>query len=357
MYNFQIINPSPADWDRIEKSYDSTCYQTKQWFDYIQCIGYKPFVAIVNKKDKCMGYFLGEKIPGIVSLITAPFEGIGTYTQGLCMQEYISSQERIEIYKQLANWLFENSIAGYLQVEDWQLRYDFVEWIDPKTWIHAELKEANVLYEARATLHVALDKSVDELWAGLHYKSAKYSVNKARKLGLVVERITDRNEIEAFVQVHYDQLKEVCYRKGTHPKKSQTKGRMRALCNALFPNRVYMLQVVGNDENGLKQIMATGIFCVDKGECSYWTGASYAKYQKYCPNELLVWEAMKMMSEDGAGDLNFCGMASYKLKFGTKYAYVPRMVFYKYKWLYQLKKLLKGAYYNLRSLMQKLNLK
>lgn len=357
MYDFKIIKPTNTDWDKIEKSYDSTCYQTKQWYEYIQSIGYNSFIVAISKEDTCIGYFLGEKIQSIVSLITAPFEGIGTYTQGLCMQVYVDTNERINIYKQLARWLFDESIASYLQVEDWQLRYDRNDWIDPSTWIHSELQAANVVYEARATLYVDLNKSIEELWAGLHYKSAKYSINKAKKLGLVVERITDRNDIEFFIRVHYNQLKEVCYRKGTHPKKSQTIERMRALCNALYPNRVYMLQVVGNDEDGQKQIMATGIFCIDKGECSYWTGASYARYQKYCPNELLVWEAMKIMSADGAGDLNFCGMASYKLKFGTKYAYVPRMVFYKYRWLYQLKTLLKKAYYNLRMLMQKMNLK
>ena len=68
----------------------------------------------------------------------------------------------------------------------------------------------------------------------------------------------------------------------------------------------------------------------------------------------MVWEAMKMMSEAGAGDLNFCGMANYKLKFGTKYAYVPRMIFYKYKWLYRLKSFVKYAYYNTRTVMQKI---
>lgn len=354
IYNFRIIQPSSLDWDVIENAYDSTCYHTKQWYDYIRKIGYQPFVVAIDRGNETIGYFLGEKVGRIFSLITAPLEGIGTYTQGLCMCQYINAMERISIYKSLAQWLFDNSIASYMQVEDWQLKYDRTDWIEETTWQHVELNEAKVQYEARATLYVSLNKSIEDLWSGLHYKSAKYSVNKARKLGLQVERINKREDIDAFVQVHYDQLKEVCARKGTHPKKSQTASRMRALCNALFPNRVFMLQVVGNDEDGNKQIMSTGIFCIDKGECSYWTGASYARYQKYCPNELMVWEAMKMMSAEGAGDLNFCGMASYKLKFGTKYAYVPRMIFYKYRWLYWLKCLIKSTYYNTRTSLQKI---
>lgn len=358
MYQFKKIKPTEKIWDEIESSYDSTCYQTRYWYNYISNIGYKPFVAAIEYDNTCVGYFLGEKVGwGQISLITAPLEGIGTYTQGLCMLVQIDNKERISIYKQLSKWIFDNSIASYMQVEDWQLKCDRAEWIEEKTWHHLELDEAQVPYEARATLYVSLNRPVDELWAGLHYKSAKYSVNKAKKIGLTVERITNKKDIEAFVKIHYSQLKEVCARKGTHPKKSQTAQRMSAICNALFPNRVFMLQVVGNDEDGNRQIMSTGIFCIDKGQCSYWTGASYARYQKYCPNELMVWEAMKMMSEAGAGDLNFCGMASYKLKFGTKYAYVPRMIFYKYRWLYRLKSLLKNLYGKLRLFRQNIKKK
>lgn len=352
MYDFNIIIPTADDWSKIENAYDSTCYQTKAWYNYICAIGYKPIIISVYEDNSCIGYFIGEKIGHIISLVTAPFEGIGTYTQGLCMLKEIDHKTRVKIYKELAQWLFNTSRASYLQVEDWQIREDRTEWIPYSQWRYDLLDEEQIPYEVRATLHVSLKDSEENLWAGLHYKSAKYSVNKARKLGLTVEQITDKNAIDAFVNVHYDQLKEVCQRKGTHPKKSQTKARMRALCNALFPNRVFMLQVVGNDDQGEKQIMATGIFCIDKGECSYWTGASYAKYQNKCPNELLVWEAMRLMSREGAGDLNFCGMASYKLKFGTKYAYVPRMIFFKYKWLYSAKTLAKNLYYNTRQTMQ-----
>ena len=94
-----------------------------------------------------------------------------------------------------------------------------------------------------------------------------------------------------------------------------------------------MVECIGKDENGIEQIMSTGIFCIDKGQCAYWTGASYQRYQRYSPNELMVWEAMRRLNERGAGDLNFCGSAEYKLKFGTVYAYVPRLLFAKYSFL------------------------
>ena len=340
-YQFKRINPTCEDWKRIESAYDSTCYQTEKWYSYLRKIGVRPFFAAVYANNTQIGYFLGERVWLGLPMITAPIDGIGTYTQGLNMLCPTSEEERIKIYQALAQWIFSNHYALTLQVEDWQLRRDSAEWI-PYAEFHHEVIEQNAQpYEFRPTLHVPINKSEEELWAGLSYKSCKYCINKANKLGLEVREIKQFTDIPAFCKVHYSQLDEVCRGKGQRPKPAQSEKRMRALCESLFPDRVAMLEVVGKDENGEEQIMSSGIFCIDKGQCSYWTGASYKRYQKYCPNELMVWEAMKILCARGGGDLNFCGMADYKLKFGTIYAYVPRLKFAKYKiflnWTHHLK--------------------
>ncbi len=352
-FSFQQIVPTEKDWALIEASYDSTCYQTGKWSEYLRRIGYSPYIVKVYSAGKMVGYFIGEKIWRGVAIVTAPFEGIGTYTQGLVMQHRITQDERIAIYQAFARWVFDNRIASYFQVDDWQLREDSLEWDAEKASQNSFLSQTGIRHEIRPTLYVSLDKPIEELWAGLHYKSCKYCVNKANKLGLKVRIIENRQDISDFVDVHYDQLREVCERKGMKPKAAQKKKRMRVLCESLFPDRVLMVEVVGNDEFGKSQIMSSGIFCIDKGECSYWTGASYQRYQKYCPNELMVWEAMRLLNERGAGDLNFCGMAKYKLKFGTMYAYVPRLVFTKYNWIYEAKSWVKSLYYSSRKLLIK----
>lgn len=349
-YRFQEIKPNEEDWERIESAYDSTCFQTRKWMAYLDRIHYKPFVAEVFSDDENIGYFLGEKLWRAATLVTAPYEGIGTYTQGLSLTKMVSKEDRVEIYKSLAQWLFDTGISSYFQVDDWQLREDSQEWVSDKTWYNEVLDKAGVRYEIRPTLHVDLRKTEEELWAGLHYKSCKYSIHKAEKLGLQVRTVDRFEDIAEFVRIHYDQLRDVCAKQGMKPKASQKKDRMLALCESLFPDRVIMIQVVGKDEECRQQVMSSGIFCLDKGECSYWTGASYQRYQKYCPNELMVWEAMRMMHEKGGGDLNFCGMADYKLKFGTIYAFVPRLVFTKRQWIRQAKGLAKKTYYWLRKI-------
>ena len=344
-YKFEQIEPTKEDWARIESATDSTCYQSQKWYAYLKRIGVKPFIAAVYSDTQRIGYFLGEKIWLGIPMVTAPIEGIGTYTQGLNMLLLSSEEERLEIYQALATWIFKTHIALTMQVDDWQLRRDSAKWM-PCESIHQEtIEQFKLPYSVRPTLHISLNKSEDELWKGLSYKSCKYCINKAKKLGLKVQEITEYEDIQAFCKAHYDQLLEVCKGKGERPKPAQSEERMRALCESLWPDRVMMLECVGKDEKGLEQVMSTSIFCINKGQSAYWTGASYKQYHKYCPNELMVWEAMKRLNARGVEDLNFCGMADYKLKFGTIYAYVPRLKFAKYKILLNWTQNLKKIYY------------
>jgi hypothetical protein len=360
MYIFEKIEPTAEQWREIEGAYDSTCFQTEKWYAYLRRIGVKPFIVAIDwisglevsgLEDERIGYFCGEKMWLGVPMVTAPIEGIGTYTQGLNMLRETSEEERIEIYQALAEWVFQNGYAWTMQVEDWQLRKDSVEWIPYEEFHHETIEKYGLPYEFRPTLHVPVNKSEEDLWAGLHYKSCKYCVNKANKLGLEVREITKFEDIPAFCKEHYKQVKEVCEGHGQRPKPAQSEKRMRALCESLFPDRVMMIECMGKDENGVEQIMSTGIYCIDKGQCSYWTGASYKRYQKNCPNELMVWEAIKRLSARGAGDLNFCGIAPYKLKFGTVYAYVPRLRFAKYKILLNWTRKLKWMYHGMKKMI------
>lgn len=354
MYTFINRSNQEIPWELIENACDSTCFHSKQWNMYLERIGFKPYIVEVSKENEIIGYFIGEKIGIGLHIITAPIEGIGTYTQGLCTRMSITEEERINIYRELSKWLFKTKQAYLLQVDDWQLRKTSADWIPYEEFVHNTLEQMNIPYSVRPTLCVPVNTSIEEMWKNLHYKSCKYSINKAKKLGLTVKQITDFNDIDEFTKIHYSQLTEVCAKQGMRPKSSQSQNRMKTLCESLFPNRVIMLEVLGRDDNGVEQVMSSGIFCIDKGQCSYWTGASYQRYQKYCPNELMVWEAMCLLNQRGGGILNFGGMATYKLKFGTLYEYVPRIAFAKYPWMLNILPCLKKLYHKVKLFIAKI---
>ena len=153
----------------------------------------------------------------------------------------ISTEERLTIYQDLWKWVHKQHLAGYMPVCDWQLRSTPDSPLELPDSLHCQ---------PRATLVVDTRKPEDTLWADLHYKSCKYSINKARKLGLTVKQISRADEIPDFVEKHYEQLLDVCHRKGMHPQPYQRKERMLKLCRSLFPNHIIMLQVEGNGDDG-----------------------------------------------------------------------------------------------------------
>lgn len=344
-YFFIQINPTDSDWAIIEQSHDANCFFTRQWTSYLESIGRKSFIVRVLKNNILIGHFIGIKRRIIISTIGAPPDATGTYSQGLCMIEETSYSDRINIYQELWGWICEHHIASYMQVCDWQLKSNCENDIIFPDEFH---------YQPRYTLVVDTRQSEEQLWAGLHYKSCKYSINKARKLGLSVRQITKKEEIASFVDIHYKHLLDVCHRKGMKPQPYQSKTHLMTLCKHLFPEKIKLLQVIGHDDKDGEVIMSSAIFCLGNSASTYFTGASFHKYMKYCPNELMVWEGMKLLHEQGAGNLIFGGTAHYKTKFGTHNVYIPMIVFSNYHILYDVRVILKKSYTLFRKIQAKI---
>ena len=82
-----------------------------------------------------------------------------------------------------------------------------------------------------------------------------------------------------------------------------------------------------------QQCIASSIFLLDKMTCSFYTGASYSSFQNKCPNEIMIWEAIRILHERGYSQLCMNGLAKYKSKYGPGYAYFPVIIFSKIKCL------------------------
>ena len=352
-YLFRLIKPTEFDWQTIEYSPDYTCFHSFGWSNYLDQIGRKPFIVHISIDKKNIGYFIGAKRRLGISFLGSPTDSSGTYTQGLCLVEPVSQEQRITIYQQLFRWVRKQHHIHYMQVCDWQLRSETEERILNFHQKYSALDAANIHYTLRATFFVDTRAPEQQLWAKMNYKSCKYAINKAQKEGLYVRQIEREEDIPAFIDIHHRQILDVFDRKGLKPMHYQKKKHLMTLCESLFPDKIIMLQVWGPDSNGQEQCMSSAIFCPGKAASTYFTGASFRQYMKHCPNELMVWEGMKRLHKMGAGDLIFTGVAHYKKKFGSSYAFLPLMVFTSFGILFKLRTLIKQFYGRMRIILSK----
>jgi hypothetical protein len=348
-YRFSLVKPTPDLWNELASAADSNCFFSAAWDDYLNKMHQRRIIVQVESNGCIIGWFIGSRSFLGLRIISAPSMGTGTFAQGLCMKEAITQEERVEIYSQLTRWLMNNHIADYIQICDWQLRTDSKEWIDD--WHNPLLDNAGIRYNPRNTFYLDLHKSEEELWANLHYKSCKYAINKARKEGLEVRQVEHEEDIEAFVDQHYDHIRDVLHRKHSRGLPCQRRKNMAALCHSLFPNHVLMLQVIGKDDNGNEVSMSSGIYAFGRNGSTYFTAGSYHRYMSHCPNELMVWEAIQRLHKLGAGDLIFGGVAHYKKKFDPTYAFVPVMIFSRYQVLLNIRRRGKLLYARLMQLL------
>ena len=334
---FKVIDkPQDADWNQIESTYDCTIYKTTYWFDFLFAWKIiKPLVISIYSDTEHIGYFVGERIKRIVRIVASPFEGIATSHQGLCMFKPCSSEERLKIYTNLSEWLFKNNICSVFQVEDWQLSME-------------DMAGSSVYYEGHDGYYIDLQKPIDELYRNLHQKSCRYSINKSKRLGV---KIQQTNDVSQFVEIYYNQLKEVFGKQGLTP--TYSIDCIKSLINALYPSHLLLLEAITEDG----EVAATGIFPGDKNFALFFGGASYQKFQYLCPNEPLIWEAICIWKSKGTKLFDMCGTRPYKLKFGPIEYTKPRLIFSSPKILVRLKVVAKKLYYLLRKLQSKFNFK
>ena len=327
-YTFSRITVDDINWSKIEGAGDSTIYKTSAWFNYLyHWKKLRPFIVEVAT-DCVIGYFVGELINKGIKIIGSPFVGLGTAHQGLSTLSQISSQERLSIYSQLAKWVFENKLAHFIQVEDWNLSM-------------SDMKESNIIYEGHDGYMIDLSQSEEQIFKNMHQKSCRYSINKSKKLGICIR---ETHDVDRFVDVYYDQLLEVFKKQGLVP--TYDKSCVKSLVDSLYPEHMLLLEAVTPDG----AIAATGLFPGEKNIAIFWGGASYQKYQNLCPNEPLIWEAIRMWKSRGTKVFDLCGIRPYKLKFGPVLYTKPRLIFAQHTILISLKKLIKKIYYGCRNI-------
>ena len=156
--------------------------------------------------------------------------------------------------------------------------------------------------------------------------SARRNIRRGIKLGLEVRFEED----EAFVDEHYDQLREVFARGGASLPFSKRRAleffRYMKASGNLVAVSVYL-------PNGGPNI-ATGMFTIEGRELLLWMWTHRTEYRWYRPTELMTWSVMQKAMELGCDTFDFMGRGDFKAKFGAELEYSKhRWSWSRYEWL------------------------
>lgn len=259
----------------------------------------EPVVAKVMDGELLVGYFTGMLVRKLgMRILGSPFPGWSTIYMGFNLQPEV---ERSAALEGLQKFAFYN--LGCIQVEIMDR--------------HTTLEDAQGLgfgHRMLDNFEIDLTQNEEELWAKFKKKSARYSINKSQKLGVT---ITEGNP-DGFAEEYYSQLVGVFAKQSLKP--TYDLKRVQTLIDKLYPTgNLLLLRALGADG----ECLATGIFPGNQNFTYFWGAASWRDAQSYCPNEPLVWHAIKYWKARGTPVFDFGGAGEYKRKYGGQRIAVP----------------------------------
>lgn len=156
--------------------------------------------------------------------------------------------------------------------------------------------------------------------------------------------------LELYAINYYKQLTEVFKKQGLSP--TYKIDGVFSLINNLHKHGKILLLESLTKEN---ECAATGIFVGDKNIAFYWGCAIYKKFQYLAPNEILMFEAIKFLKNNGATEFEFGDGSKYKEKYGPIPYVKPKIITSKYnKGMLFLKSMAKKTYYSSREVKSRI---
>lgn len=333
--NFKIVSSSDELWKEIEATYDSCVYKTKNWYEALKISNKVDIIIIeVSHNNQVLGWFTGGVIKKFgFKIIASPFEGWGTSYQGLSLIRMTSKSERIDIISELKDFLFRDLRILFFQIADWQLDNE-------------DLLGTGIYTEQINSYMLDIAPSVDELFKSFKQKSCQYSIRKAQKNGIIVKEPID---LVAFGHEYYKQLEDVFIKQNLKP--TYDENRVQTILSKMDKDKnMVVLEALHPETN---KSMACVIFFYHNELAFYWGASSWREYQKLCPNELLMFESMKILRERGCKILEMEGIRAYKEKYNPVRYSKPKLIFARFKCLITAKNLAKQSYYGLRKILHK----
>ena len=178
-------------------------------------------------------------------------------------------------------------------------------------------KENGYEYSGWKNFLLDLNRPLDDIWRGLK-KSRRYGINKAKRKGVIIEEVEDKE----YLPIFYNLLKET-YKKRNNPLEDISN--FEATFDILVPkNRAKFFMAKYNE----KYVSALLILLFKDNIYMWYLGSSQNKKDlSACPNDLLVWHAIEHGIQNGYRVFDFggggvpedtSGWVEFKKQFGGK---------------------------------------
>ena len=287
------LEEKPADWDKEILRYDTkTLFHETPWLEHIQSIhpnGKLTYFEITEDGQR-LGYFCALRLrKALIQIYGSPLGGTGTNYMGPVVNR---DTDQVSLVSALQAFV-RRSRFTHLELAN--------DWLNPETMLSNGFE-----MHPSVTHTIELPKDEGAAWDKL--KSAcRNRIRKAEKNGLEVKIVEDLS----LANEYYDQFIEVYAKQGMVTPFGPD--RPRSLMQCLVPaKRILPLRITHEDD-----VVATGLFPFDEKCIYFWGAASWLRFHKLCPNELLHWSVIKFAISRKIPLYNMCGGKSqFKAKFG-----------------------------------------
>lgn len=300
MLEYKQIRFKDVDWAAHADFETQTICKSREWLQFIsETQNAEPVIAAISSGSQLVGYFTGLIVQKMgMRILGSPFPGWSTIYMGFNLEPDVN---RTDVLQGLLQFAFRKLNCIQVEIMDRGLTLEDAQGLG---FAHRMLEN----------FEIDLTQSEDELWKRLKPKSARYSINKAKKLGVT---ITEGNP-EGFAEEYYNQLVDVFAKQSLKP--TYDLRRVEALIDNLYPGGNLLLL---RAHNPARECLATGIFPGNQQLTYFWGAASWRNAQSFCPNELLVWHAIRYWKARGTNVFDFGGAGEYKRKYGGERISVP----------------------------------
>ena len=315
MMYFEKIDFNQVPWDELEGYPDRTLAQTLPWLNFIKATqAAEPVVAVIKAKGIVQGYFTGLIVKKYgFRILGSPFQGWTTLYMGFNL---LPGTDRHRVLQSLSSFVFNELGCHYLEIADRNISEKDVSGLS---------FDRDIFY----SFEIDLTREEDELYKALS-KSCRWSIKKAIKCNIEIEEANDLS----FAEDYYAQLQDVFAKQSLVPKYDLN--RVQELIRQVHSSGNLLLLRARNEEG---VCIATGLFPAFNDTAYFWGGASWRKYQKLQPNELIMWHAMRYWKARGIKKFDMGGGGDYKRKYGVYLIQVLRLKKAKYACLIVLRDL------------------